>query len=294
MKDKEFVRDLAESYANVCLIDRNVVASVHLEDKNDEAFWNTRLQKIKSGTYNFIYHSRVERDSEKEASGCNQCLSFIGFFSNKFFACMDSDFRFLFKDKDYCLEHFIVQTNTYSWENHICEAHTLQKRFDAYLYKKSDMDFSFLSFLSKLSEIIYIPLLYLLYFSSINNTADWNLKKFNACIPSQFTSKDVYDNGCSFLNKTNENFKKELLLLSVEEHDFADYKKIIAEKNINQLNVYLHVQGHKIYGLIKMIGHLLQDKKGESFSDACLQPDAQLEGYNEIDQVYADLSKILL
>lgn len=46
MKDKEFVRDLAESYANVCLIDRNVVASVHLEDKNDEAFWNARLQKM--------------------------------------------------------------------------------------------------------------------------------------------------------------------------------------------------------------------------------------------------------
>lgn len=143
MKDKEFVRDLAESYANVCLVDRNVVASVHLEDKNDEAFWNTRLQKIRPGTYNFIYHSRVDRDSKNEASGCNQCLSFIGFFSNKFFACMDSDFRFLFKDKDYCLEHFIIQTNTYSWENHICEAHTLQKRFDAYLYKKKRCRFQF-------------------------------------------------------------------------------------------------------------------------------------------------------
>lgn len=38
MKDKEFVRDLAENYANVCLIDRNVVASVHLEDKSGEPF----------------------------------------------------------------------------------------------------------------------------------------------------------------------------------------------------------------------------------------------------------------
>lgn len=294
MKDKEFVRDLAENYANVCLIDRNVVASVHLEDKNDEAFWNTRLQKIKPGSYNFIYHSRVERDSTKEASGCNQCLSFIGYFSEKFFACMDSDFRFLFKGKDYCLEHFIIQTNTYSWENHICEAHTLQKRFDTYLYKKDGIDFNFPSFLSKLSEIIYIPLLYLLYFSNINSAADWNLKKFNACIPSQFTSKDVSDNGCTFLNKTNDNFKKELLLLSVEERDFAEYKNTIAEKSINQLNAYLHIQGHKIYGLIKMIGHFLQDKSGEPFSEACLVPDAHLEGYDEIDQVYDDLSKILL
>lgn len=294
MKDKEFVRDLAESYANVCLIDRNVVASVHLEDRNDEVFWNTRLQKIKPGTYNFIYHSRVGRDSEKESSGCNQCLSFIDYFSNKFFACMDSDYRFLLKEKDYCLEHFIIQTNTYSWENHICEAHTLQKRFDTYLYKKVDTDFNFLSFLSELSDIIYIPLLYLLYFSSIDGAADWNIKKFNACIPSQFTSKDVSDNGYSFLNKTNDNFKKELLLLRVEEQDFEEYKKTIAVKSINNLNAYLHIQGHKIYGLVKMIGHLLQDKIGESFSEACLLPDTQLEGYCEIDQIYDDLSKLLL
>lgn len=293
MKDKEFVRDLAESYANVCLIDRNVVASVHLEDKNDEAFWNTRLQKIKPGSYNFIYHSRVGRESEKEASGCNQCLSFIGYFSNKFFACMDSDFRFLTTQANFSVESYVAQTYTYSWENHLCEANALQLRYDVYSPKSVCVKFDFGVFLNGLSEIVYEPLLYLLYYNT-KHIADWNIKKFNACIPSQFSSMDVLDNGCSFLNKTCDNFKKELLLLSVEEHDFEEYKKKIAKKGIKQSNAYLYIQGHKIYGLVNMIGHLLQDKIGESFSEACLLPDAHLEGYDEINQVYGDLSKILL
>ena len=60
--DSKYIEARALDYSNVPLIDRRVVASVHLENSDDELFWDTLLQHNKPGKYNYIYESRVEKD----------------------------------------------------------------------------------------------------------------------------------------------------------------------------------------------------------------------------------------
>lgn len=80
---------LAVDYANQALIKR-AVATVYLENLNDEFFWKPQLEYVKAGTYNFVGSSRNE--SNIKTSGSAQCLKFKGLLSEKFFVCMDSDY----------------------------------------------------------------------------------------------------------------------------------------------------------------------------------------------------------
>ena len=53
--------DQAIDFANVRLIEPNIVASVHLEDWQDVLFWDTMIQRQKAGLYNYIAHSKSEK-----------------------------------------------------------------------------------------------------------------------------------------------------------------------------------------------------------------------------------------
>ena len=144
---------LAIDYANQALVLR-AVATVHLENMNDEFFWKPILESIKPGTYNFIGTSKNKND--KETSGCAQCLNFKGYLSKSFFVCMDSDYRLLGNGELVSVNDFFAQTYTYSWENHLCFADDLQKRLTTALTGKTPyIAFDFKVFLSKLSEAVY-------------------------------------------------------------------------------------------------------------------------------------------
>ena len=54
-------------------------ASVHLEDKDDERFWDTLMQNYCPGKFNYIYSSRNARGVE--TSGCIHCLQFRDYLS---------------------------------------------------------------------------------------------------------------------------------------------------------------------------------------------------------------------
>ena len=58
-------------------------------------------------------------------------------------------------------EDGILQTYTYSWENHCAFASQLQQTFDKYTHKGAEFDFSV--FLSGYSEVVYEPFLLMLY-----------------------------------------------------------------------------------------------------------------------------------
>lgn len=83
----------AEYYGNIPILDPKFKSSIHLEDKEDELFWDTLLQQYRPGSYFYIYHSKS--DSGNETSGCTQCLKYEGLLSERFFICIDSDLRFL-------------------------------------------------------------------------------------------------------------------------------------------------------------------------------------------------------
>lgn len=97
MSRQEYYELLASHYKGEALL-LGCKASVHLENKDDERFWDTMMQYNCPGKYNYIYSSRNERGVD--TSGCIQCLQFKGHLSADFFICIDSDYRLLRQEPD--------------------------------------------------------------------------------------------------------------------------------------------------------------------------------------------------
>ena len=95
----------AEYYSNIPILDRSFRSTVHLEDKQDEYFWDILLQKYRPGKYYYVYHSK----RSNIPGGCKECLKYKEFLSNRFFICIDSDLRYPLKEKD----DFIFEISRY-------------------------------------------------------------------------------------------------------------------------------------------------------------------------------------
>lgn len=255
-------------------------AVVHLEDKEDTAFWNLQLQTIYPGRYRFIPYSKSNKGTDTR--GCEQCLRFRNYLSSRFFICIDSDLRLLRNEPDFDAEHYISQTYAYSWENHLCEADSLQTRFKKRL---PECSFDFRIFLAELSKIVYQPLLYLVRYGNDSKlNKQWSVAKFNACIPLQPQRADLVENGKAYLSKVNENFCKKLATFT---HAPAVVSSLTPE------NAYLHMQGHQLYKLVMHIGTLLCSGTAIAFKSDILDIDTPKDGYEEIASVSRDLKKIL-
>ena len=274
------IEDQANYYKNLHLRDRSIKAVVHVENKDDEAFWNVQLQTVHTGHYHFISQSRNENGVN--ANGCEQCLKYRPYVNRQFFICIDSDLRLLLGEEELTPKKYIAQTYAYSWENHSCEASYLDQRYEE---KVKDCDFNFTYFLTELSHIIYKPLLYLVYHQSSGLNRQWNISKFNKCMPTQLRREELNDNGQPYLQKIKQYFNTELGPLNLP--------KNFAIKDLTPNNAYLHMQGHKIYDLVANIGKLLCRGKRISFKTDVLDSGFPVSGYSEIDNVQSDLTTIL-
>lgn len=274
------IEDQARYYKNLHLLDRSIIAAVHVENKEDEAFWNKQLQNVKAGHYYFITHSKNEKGSD--TSGCEQCLRYREYVSRDFFICIDSDLRLLRGEEDMTPYKYIAQTHTYSWENHCCEALHLQKRF---VDKDGGDDFDFVTFLTEFSNAVYKPLCMLVLCHSFELNKLWNVSEFNKCIPLQPSREDVADNGRAYIAKVRSLFEDAIKCLPLP-GDF-DIEGLSAE------NAYLHIQGHQLYQLVMHIGSVLTSGKRIRFRTDILDSAEQTSGYQEIDCVKSDLRTIL-
>ena len=172
------IEEQARYYQNFPLRDRGVKAVVHLEDAEDEVFWNHQLQKASPATYHFLAYSK--NDKGNEAHGCEQCLRYKSFLTSRFFICIDSDLRQLRGEKGLSADNFIAQTYAYSWENHFCESEHLQERLVRVL---PNVEFDFIIFLQGLSKVVYQPLLYLVHYGKSSElNKQWNITKFGALV----------------------------------------------------------------------------------------------------------------
>lgn len=274
------IEDQANYYKNLHLRDRSIQAVIHIENKDDENFWNVQLQTVLPGHYHFISQSRNE--AGVESKGCEQCLKYRPYTNRQFFICIDSDLRLLRGEERLTPGNWIAQTHTYSWENHSCEANHLEYRFRA---KSPNSEFSFASFLNQLSLIVYKPLLYLVYYKTPELNPLWNITKFNSCIQNQPRRADLEKSGQQYLQKVNKNFDVALASLSLP-NDFT-------VEGLTSENAYLHIQGHKLYDLTTYIGRLLCKGSNVAFKSEILDNGFPVSGYTEIDNVQSDLKTIL-
>ena len=277
MSTKE-AQELAEYYSNAILIERGYRASVYLEDESDKVFWDKILQEFRPGNYNYVSYSR----NGKTFGGCTQCLKFRGFLSDKFFVCIDSDIRFQAKDKKVSAKEYILQTYTYSWENHFCYANKLQKTIEQKCPKVAGM-FNFPAFLSKLSEKIYDRFLYFLVLNKRNFIKEHNVTKFIQLLPQTYSPKDFNEQGNKYLDK---------ILYDLDPYVDAIEENYYKQIGIDRQNTYLHIRGHYIYNLIKFIGNTLCHKEDLNFETDILLNNLQTSGYWQMDNIKRDVVSI--
>lgn len=276
----DWIEKQARLYQNLALTNR-YQAVVHLEDKEDEYFWDYPLQSVRPGRYRYLYYSKSDKGTESR--GCEQCLRFRSYLTGHFFICIDSDLRLLRGEPGLVATNHIAQTYAYSWENHLCEATHLNERIKQSL---ANIDFDLYVFLHAFSKIVYEPLLYLIQYGADRKTNQmWNVSKFNACIPLQLSRLELANNGAAYLTKVKANFDKALESMSGEVPNKVDM--------LTEENAYLHMQGHQLYKLLMHIGTMLCNKSGVAFKSDVLDKGLHTDGYEEINCLQHDLQQIL-
>lgn len=278
----------ARHFENIPLLDPTFTASVHLENVDDELFWDSMLQAVKPGKYNYIYHSRNRAGNE--TSGCDQCRLYIPYLSKNFFICIDSDFWLLKEDstKQHTAQDWVAQTYAYSFENHFCEKDALNTRYNA---KFSAKPFDFSVFLDSLSKELY-PLL-VLYLSRIKKgIGGITDKSIRAAFNTTCSMKELQDNGAGFISKVHRQISKFMNPLWAE-IDMAVEKAYYLTKGLNESNAYLHWQGHHLRSIVANVGEALCGDR-DTFIRDVLEVDFPISGYQEIDSTYQDVNHILL
>ena len=283
-------RDQARDLANIPILRRDVIACVHLEDKDDVVFWDAMLQSQRRGKYHYVTNSKSL--SGKDTSGSSQCLKFCPYLSKQFFICIDSDMRYLLQEPGFGADHFVCQTYTYSWENHYCEADALQKRFVEKCPEKANQ-FNFASFFSAYSAVVFKPMLLLLHCLRYHKP-DFSRRQFSACLPHQCRGCELTNNGESLIEKISNNFDEYLNTPFAKSVDFEAERNYCDSIGVNEKNVYLHIRDHNLFDLVAYIGGLLCHDTTVSFVKDILMSALPPKNYWQIKNVAEDISSIVL
>lgn len=280
MSQSNFYQLAAKHYAaSTFLLDIDSV--VMLEDMNDEWFWKQILTHYRPAKYHFVSGSRTSDDSSM-ATGCEQCLKFNDYLSHRFFVCIDSDYRYL-KDENTFTGNGIIQTYTYSWENHC---------FHTNRFNNQTIDFDFQCFLKELSSIIHKPFTFLLYQLS-NNHTEFTPKQFKKCISQQYKKGDEINNGITLLNRINTVLNDTLCNIpSYHTFDYKEWTNKLKSKNLNEDNTYLFVRGHNLYNMLNSIGNKIYENKGIDFETNVLLAPFSFYEYPEISKIGKDIETL--
>lgn len=275
----------AEYFANIPILDRKYRSSVHLEDQEDELFWDSMLQQYRKGYYYYIYHSK--NNNGNQTSGCTQCMKYKGYLSKNFFICIDSDLRFLRKENDINPESYIHQTYAYSWENHYCFAERLQTAINKKCPEAAEM-FDFNIFLANYSSVVYEPFLLFLSMDR-KKIKGFTQKDFNQCLPQQCKNIDLSDNGINLTNNMKADFTAFDSFKTSSGFDFEYEKTYYEQLGLTESSAYLRVRGHHLYHLIKHIGQQLCSGKRVNFEDEILLDSISIGNYLEIKKLGEDI-----
>jgi len=253
----------------------HVDSVVHVEAEDDIWFWRQMLAKFRPGKYKFLPATINYRGVS--TSGCEQCLKYRKFLSSRFFICIDSDLR-RFSNDDISAKQGILQTYTYSWENHCVFSDRLQESFKSHICNKELFDFRI--FIKKYSAIVYKPIVMML--SGISGLDKETLWK---CLTLQYQKGDEINNGETFLCRLQKNIDGVLRYLPKEESNLSKYK----EKGLVEETAYLYVRGHCIYNSIVSIGKKLCRDTDVDFVENVMKESIAYGKYKEINDIENDI-----
>lgn len=285
-------------------------AAIHLENKNDEVFWGKVLKEAyPKGKFRFIAASRSIGGNM--TAGCTQCLQYREFLDRRFWIAIDSDYRYLTEERDIDAKHFILQTYTYSFENHFCYPKNCQRAADAedkdakaiekdlvitpsqamvkQIAEETKPKFSFENFLRNYSRIIYPLLVWQLYLQGAGEDA-FPKSVFHRLLAVPVGQHSLKDDGEPVLRLLKDRTKKLLTHLkrTYPDADTTWHEARCHTQGVKRDNCYLYVRGHQLYDLIVAQGHKLNRKfEKELTNGLCFWE------YEEITKIKEDILYIL-
>lgn len=305
-----FYQQIAK-YRKASLLTSQYRAIVHLENKNDQTFWGKLLEIACPGSlFQFIPYTRSLSGNRGE--GCAQCLVFKDFLDKNFVIAIDSDLHYLLKDlHDMDIEHFILQTYTYSFENHLCFAERLNDLPEKVCGLPNHF-FDFNKFLLTYSDEVY-PLFLLFLYDRQQDKRYISDNDFYKLLNFTGVKDKLKDNGADILSELHTRMKAEIIRLK---KFYPDYDEVLEHMKYSTLglsesNTYLYIRGHNLFNLITEIGEAicyklkmneknrleLEDKKDEikklytekeTFTNKIFK-DVLFVGYPEIDKCIRDI-----
>jgi len=265
------------------------VAAVHLEDAEDEMFWDGMLQDVRPGRYDYIYFSKS--NSGNDTRGCEQCLRYKEYLNDKFFICIDSDLRLLLGLNKMSSADYIAQTYTYSWENHYCFAGRLQALLSE-ICREAAEKFDFQKFLKAYSNVVYPALLFLVSLKRNGLAGDFE-SEFNRLLQKQCTGVQMQNNGELLVEMLSRNMHE-----LCESHplwdsfDMSKEVRLLGDSSLTEDNAYLYVRGHNVIALVSCIGTMLCSSHRVSFVNDVLYA-ALSVACDDLQRVKDDLKEIL-
>lgn len=281
-------------------------AAVHIENKNDVPFWEkVLLHAYPKGKFRFITSSRSATGNV--TCGCTQCMQYHPFLDNRFWIAIDSDYRYLGEEPGIDTDHFVLQTYTYSFENHICygpnmnRAYHLALGFEPDAILPEEIAFDFDAFLKEYSFIVYPLMVWQLYLSNINKD-EFPQAVFHRLLHLSIPKEFWKDNGASVLDILRKRSRKLQMHLKNKypDADYTWYEARCNELGLTRDNCYLFVRGHNLYdSLIPLASNLVSHHKsmnkmlkGNKFENI-LTSHICFDQYHEINAIINDINTIL-
>ncbi len=246
----------AKRYKAECRL-YGVKAMIHIENKNDEVFWGKMLHNAcPQFKFRFIAASRSVNGNL--TAGCSQALNYRPFLDPQLWIAIDSDYRRIQGEADMDAGHFILQTYTYSFENHFCWPANLQRAlFEATGQGKRLFDFEV--FISRYSHAVWPVFLWL---SHMDRTAPelFSHNVFHRQLALPVNGRFLDLNGDAALDLLEERCRK--LCKHFDRKfpgtDLSPEKDYLRQLHITRDNAFLFVRGHQLYDCLVQIGEQLQ------------------------------------
>ena len=254
-KQKHY-QSLALYYKNLAKFKR-VKACVHLENKNDEPFWNSMFEYgLPNESFHFISYSKSL--SGNDTTGCEQCLAYKDYLSKEFVVCIDSDYRYLLQEPDIDIDHFIFQTYTYSFENHLCISHGLSDVVRIACGAENDC-YDFELFFKQYSSVIYDLFVWHIGLLRDGNEG-FSKEEFQAVVIRQHIEVDGQSNKSLAIIKDAVLAKIKDLEIKFPAFDLMHEKEKLKASGVFEENVYLYIRGHNLLSLTTTLGERVREK----------------------------------
>lgn len=256
-----------------------------VEDVVDIAFWqkvlapNTKNKKVKF--FPFV------RNGLNRITGKSYIMKHQSQANANYILCVDSDLDFILGKADFDSDHYILQTYTYSWENHHCWSKALQL---TWLQWQKNVEFDFSAFLQALSTVLFDAFILMITKKRLSHKGFTQDALCNCLDKVQGNQKDaLLNNGAGILMNISNNISSKLANVEPETNDELQVTINRLELlGVNKYNCYLYMQGHSVFNLVNRIGKALLD---ESFEYQVLIPSFSVNNeYQELEKIKNDVT----